>query len=67
MNLMKMNIMTDDKKVSYEDKVIQAAREGFGEALWAMDDKMEDLLRLVYRAGYKMAQFDASKQKQNEL
>lgn len=59
--------MTDDKKVSYEDKVIQAAREGFGEALWSVDDKMEELLRLVYRAGYKCAQMESLEQKQNEL
>lgn len=51
--------------MTYEDKVIQAAREGFGEALRPMDDKMEELLRLVYRAGYKMAQLEALEQKQN--
>ena len=51
------------EKMSYEDQVIEAAREGFANSFIRMDDKMENLLRLIYRAGYKQSQIDQLEQK----
>ena len=45
-------------KMKYEDRVIEAAREGFQLAFIKMDVETEKLLRLVYRAGYKQAVID---------
>ena len=52
--------------MNYEDQVIEAAREGFANTFIRMDDKMENLLRLIYRAGYKQSQIDQLEQKRNE-
>ncbi|NBX49340.1 hypothetical protein EBT25_05210 [bacterium] len=48
-------------KNKLEDQVIEAAREGLGESL---TPSLENLLRLVYRAGYKQAKIDAMEREQ---
>ena len=48
--------MSEMKTVSYEDRVIEAAREGYATAFVQMDDTLEKLLRLVYQAGVKQGQ-----------
>ena len=45
--------------MTYEDEVIKAAKNGFAEVLQPLTPEMEKLLRLVYKAGYNRAKFDA--------
>lgn len=52
---------------NYEDEVIKAARLGFSEGLVSMDESMEKLLRLVYRAGYKQATIDMLQKNISEM
>lgn len=42
--------------MTYEDKVIDAARKGLAEGFTAMTPEMEKLFRVIYRAGYQQAQ-----------
>lgn len=46
------------KNADDEDRVIDAARKGLEEAWMRLTPEMENLLRMVYRAGYKQAQID---------
>ena len=52
---------------NYEDEVIKAARLGFAEGLVSMDENMEKLLRMVYRAGYKQATIDMLEKNISEI
>ena len=52
-------------EMKYEDRVIEAAREGFQSAFIKMDAETEKLLRLVYRAGYKQAMIDRLERENN--
>ena len=52
---------------NYEDEVIKAARLGFSEGLVSVDENMEKLLRLVYRAGYKQATIDMLQKNISEM
>ena len=45
--------------MTYEDKVIEAAREGLHQSNQELSKTLENLLRIVYRAGYKAAQLES--------
>jgi len=45
--------------MTYEDEVIKAARDGLAQALQPLTPEMEKLFRVIYKAGYNRAKFDA--------
>ena len=54
--------MTDD-----ENKVIEAARQGFVIGMMDFSPGIEKLLRAVYRAGYKQSQIDYMEKRLKEM
>lgn len=47
--------MANDER-SYEDQIIEAAKQGFMDSITPLPAQFENLLRLVYRAGYHEAE-----------
>jgi len=45
--------------MTYEDEVIKSARDGLAWAHVSMTPEMEKLFRVIYKAGYNRAKFDA--------
>ena len=57
-----MDGRTGDKRMNYEEEVIQAVKDGFeDEGILIFTPQMEKLLRLIYQAGYRQAKIDALK------